>query len=389
MVRRTWAAGGLFFTALLCGLLSVGPAQASPEEILSAWPGRYEGFNDGRPSVLLISEKHRSGDRVTLEIELRDEERNTIFRGEAKTKANRKAHILKGFTLRSSDGIKKKVKRLYLLTWDSDFIAGYTKWSGEEYGLAYTRREFAAPVDKDTNLNEDENRFAALCQWVGRWEGHQDGRRAHLEIDLERPTPWTDQRYRIRLEDLERDTEFTGSERIRGFNPIHKMTKMKLRSGSGLEKNVRRLFLHTWNTNIISGHTKWKGRTFGFVFTRTDPDARPACIKSMEAASEARAEDSEPDTEPDPEPSLNTNWWDVGCLCRNQRTGAALEVLFNACIDEDVGIVTATSNVCLLGGIRVSPDVRCAATGERRSVKAGPCEAVQKNILVKETREID
>ena len=235
----------------------------------SKWYGTYSGRNDGRKAKLTIQP---SSDKYYLDITYEDLDRGTNLTGQADARqiVDGRFKTLENLTLTGSSGKTKTIKRLFLHS-DPNYISGYSEWSGNDYGMAFSKsgvNASAAPRDLMNTSKELEQ----WSEWIGSYEGRQDGRRAKLTITWDNLL-WL----HIKLEGLDRNQTFTGTVH-RGdqeSTPAHILTDIKLTGKNGGVKRIEQLALHTWNTNYITGHSQWHGNDYGNYYTRTPgtPDA--------------------------------------------------------------------------------------------------------------------
>jgi len=233
------------------------------------WYGTYSGRNDGRKAKLTIQP---SSDKYYLDITYEDLDRGTNLTGQADARqiVDGRFKTLENLTLTGSSGKTKTIKRLFLHS-DPNYISGYSEWSGNDYGMAFSKsgvNASAAPRDLMSTSKELEQ----WSEWIGSYEGRQDGRRAKLTITWDNLL-WL----HIKLEGLDRNQTFTGTVH-RGdqeSTPAHILTDIKLTGKNGGVKRIEQLALHTWNTNYITGHSQWHGNDYGNYYTRTPgtPDA--------------------------------------------------------------------------------------------------------------------
>lgn len=106
--------------------------------------------------------------------------------------------------------------------------------------------------------------------WRGRYAGSNDGRDAVLEI---KPTGRTDHdtmSYSVILRDQDRGEAFQGNGYVDfkpgSGRPAHMMYFKRPLVGPSGKKTIERLYLHTWDTGLISGTTKWRGTSYGLAF---------------------------------------------------------------------------------------------------------------------------
>jgi hypothetical protein len=110
--------------------------------------------------------------------------------------------------------------------------------------------------------------FSHPNQFLGIWDGHWDGRRAVLEIDdhVGDAGRWL---CNISLHDVDRHAHFRAVNVTNGDVP-HRMRDVTLVGFRGTpgHKDVALLLLHTWNTDVLSGYSRWNGKEYGFSFAR-------------------------------------------------------------------------------------------------------------------------
>jgi astacin len=234
---------------------------------LRKWPGTFEGRLDGRRARLTITERSTTPDAAFFSVRLDDLDRSVVLDGEGKIRRNASAHVMEfANPLRSPDGqISKKLIKLFLHTWNTNYISGYDEWQGKNFGLAFSRGGFQAGAGNGSGLSSAD----WVSQWLGTYDGRLDGRRARLTITD--PTLSKGVNFNVRLEDLDRGVVLTGKGRIKSGAPKHVMEfPSQLTSADGqIKKKLVKLFLHTWNTNYISGYDEWQGKNFGLAFSRS------------------------------------------------------------------------------------------------------------------------
>lgn len=113
-------------------------------------------------------------------------------------------------------------------------------------------------------------KFQRYSDFLGRYEGSHDGRRARLTIgDTKADSPWPT--FLITLEDLDRNQEFRNlhQQRSEASDGKHVLTNINLTERhSGHRKRYRKLYLHTWDTDYLTGISVWRNREFGASFER-------------------------------------------------------------------------------------------------------------------------
>ncbi|WP_445665586.1 hypothetical protein [Fodinibius sp. AD559] len=236
----------------------------------SDWYGTYTGRNDGREAKLTIKP---SSDQYYLDITYEDLDRGTNLTGQADARqiVDGRFKTLKNLTLSGSGDQTKKIQRLFLHS-DPNYISGYSEWNGNDYGMAFSKSGVNASADPRDLMNTSKE-LEQWSEWTGSYKGRQDGRKAKLTITWDNLL-WL----HIKLEGLERNKTFTGTVRMgdQESTPAHIMTDIELTSKDGDTKKIEQFALHTWNTNYITGHSKWSGNDYGNFYTRTSdiPDTR-------------------------------------------------------------------------------------------------------------------
>jgi hypothetical protein len=113
--------------------------------------------------------------------------------------------------------------------------------------------------------------FGSTLDFAGTYEGRFDGRRGRLDIwQVYAPYPPNGYSFGITFTDLDRNVSFTnsGAPLIQNTGPKrHFITDFSLWNPSG-RVDFRRLFLHTWDIDFVSGESVWSNTEYGFFFTR-------------------------------------------------------------------------------------------------------------------------
>jgi hypothetical protein len=113
--------------------------------------------------------------------------------------------------------------------------------------------------------------FNTTLDFMGTYIGRYDGRRAKLDIwQVYGIYPPNGYSFGITLTDLDRNVSFTnsGTPLIQNTGPRrHFITEFGLWNASG-SVHIRRLFLHTWDIDYISGESVWNNTEYGFSFMR-------------------------------------------------------------------------------------------------------------------------
>lgn len=255
-------AGGLLTGGTLLsgrGAASRGGSRNSAQSG-NAWTGEYGGRLDGREARLLI--KYDDGNHLFVILE--DLDRNTAFSGETSVPTGSNDHVIRDLRLESYDGQHETIiERLYRHGFDDDRISGYTKWQGTNYGLAF------ASDGIDANAGDGPRRDSNDWpdQWTYVYRGRNDGRRADLSIRVLEQTA-DSVRFFVGLYDRDRGYYFKGETEKDRNSTSHVMSDLTLRTDDGSKKTIDRLYLHTWDTNYVSGRTEWRGNYYGLHFAQ-------------------------------------------------------------------------------------------------------------------------
>lgn len=144
--------------SLLLFVLFFGLGVAKADFDVATWDGHYRGFIDGRNASLIISfirnvtntsrchdsvTGERQGSQSTFSVELRDVERNVVWRrscikmfGADAPKVNKWENL----RLRNVNSNKvDNIGSLYMHGWDTDFITGLASYRGQPTPRLYIR----------------------------------------------------------------------------------------------------------------------------------------------------------------------------------------------------------------------------------------------------------
>ena len=100
--------------------------------------GTYFGKYDGRKAQLVISPLKSAEEVSTCQLTFIELERNLVFRGTATE--GEQPHILTNMVLYQIRGHDKITwSRLYLHTWDINYLSGVSIAYGIEYGMSFQR----------------------------------------------------------------------------------------------------------------------------------------------------------------------------------------------------------------------------------------------------------
>ena len=126
--------------------------------------GRWYGYLDGRSALL-----QTHAERVTVgslddgfysvAVILTDIDRGVTYRGYGRHRPNiNEWYVIRDIEISTSDGGTLKIPRLYIHTWNTNYIAGYTDGRS---GLAFSRRRDSGPANRN---NPHRTRFSrAAC----------------------------------------------------------------------------------------------------------------------------------------------------------------------------------------------------------------------------------
>lgn len=112
--------------------------------------------------------------------------------------------------------------------------------------------------------------FKNHTDFLGVYTGSHDGRRARLRIsDTKIDVAWPV--FQITFEDLDRDRTYRNIHHQRNQSTYgeHVLTDVQLDQVGGSDKKIyRKLLLHTWNIDHLTGISVWQGREFGASYQR-------------------------------------------------------------------------------------------------------------------------
>lgn len=236
--------------------------------------GTFAGSFDGRSSSVRIVVSHTS-DANTAQIDMYYNEGGKIWQAFfTKNTTGSNPHILENVTLYPdvNDGRESKLwRQLYLHTWNTDWISGTNVWAGKEFGMMFVRTRSSTPPLSFSGRRMVSTKDFDGC-YVGNMDGHPNG---HLSLHWRGisstnymfSAAWRDSagNYFMQRPDATRDDT----------NDANILPSLYLDppSGSGLEAvNIVKLYLHTWDTQFVSGITNWHGINFAAAFTRYSSD---------------------------------------------------------------------------------------------------------------------
>lgn len=217
------------------------------------WFGEYHGFEDGNPATLLIglSPTRSAPGEVAYSVILSS---GGLYRGVGTVRENGPYHILKDLTLKTSDGKTKTLSRLYLHTWNTKYITGYSVWRDQEFGMSFSQAGSLRATGG--------SRFGDAAQFLGSYDGKVDGKPASLSISSARSGKAN---VVLNIGAL----RYEGRVNLPTSGWKHELNvDGQLRTSDGQVASLDKLFMHTWNDNLISGHTTWRGIEFGTYFVR-------------------------------------------------------------------------------------------------------------------------
>jgi hypothetical protein len=126
-----------------------------------------------------------------------------------------------------------------------------------------------------TSKADEPRRFASTQDFTGKWVGSYDGRNARLTITV-KPHDGDADAFDVTIvfEEVDRDSRYDNDAKDRlhtekpGATP-HILHEIELQPAAGDEKVLlKRLYLHTWNVDYLSGVSEWNGTEYGFSFKR-------------------------------------------------------------------------------------------------------------------------
>lgn len=238
-------------------------AQAQNFTSVSQFGGTYYGKLDGRNAKIKFEYLAYNQAFAEWTVTLTDLDRNVVMTGYAVEPrlAHGGDHIIKNVSLQSADGkVKKKFAEVMLHTWNTTYMTTFTD---DGYGSVFAKGNANnLPTPNPTTIH----RFQNVNQFYGNFVGRIDGRNAQLKIERT-----SDGKVAYTLIDKDRSVTFkaqTNSIQVDDAQP-HRMRSLTLRSTDGRHtKTIGGLYLHTWNTNYISGYTVWNGKEYGNFFVR-------------------------------------------------------------------------------------------------------------------------
>lgn len=237
------------------------PAKGKRFTSITQFLGTYKGKLDGRNASLNISISEHNPAWYGFQVILKDLDRNVTFYGNFYKPRKNFDHIVKDLGLKSKDGKHaKKITRLYLHTWDTNYITAFDKWGKGTYGYLFSKVNLP-------KAKAGKPKFSTTNQFVGTYKGKLDGRNATLSI---RPINGRGSQIQIILKDVDRNVTFyLTCPRLSINGQKHILKSMTLRSKDGKhKKTISKMVLHTWNANYLSATSLWNGKQYGMLFVR-------------------------------------------------------------------------------------------------------------------------
>ncbi len=118
----------------------------------------------------------------------------------------------------------------------------------------------------------EQRRQSSATDWNGNYIGVNDGRACTLRIDVPRQYAGSsDWLFQVEFTDFAGNRWANTALHLPNDNDrIHEMRDMTLfpRSGQSGDLSWKRLHLHTWDTNYITGWSEWRGQQYGMIFAR-------------------------------------------------------------------------------------------------------------------------
>ncbi|MEZ4887137.1 MAG: hypothetical protein R3E32_20570 [Chitinophagales bacterium] len=262
-------------TTILFTLVFTFAAQAQNFTSVSQFGGTYYGKLDGRNAELKFEYLAYNQAFAEWTVTLKDLDRNVVMTGYATELRISQGgdHIIHNVSLQTADKkIKKKFAKMLLHTWNTTYMTTFTE---DGYGSVFAKGN---ANNLPTPSPAAVHGFNNVSQFFGNYEGRIDGRNARLNIAR---TP--EGKVAYTLVDVDRNVTFkalTNSISVDDARP-HVMRSLTLRSEDGRHtKTIGGLYLHTWNTNYISGYDVWNGKEYGNFFVRQAVTFAPNMIKT-------------------------------------------------------------------------------------------------------------
>ena len=250
-------------TTIIFTLVFTFAAQAQNFSSVSQFGGTYYGKLDGRNAKIKFEYLAYNQAFAEWTVTLTDLDRNVVMTGFAVEPRISQGgdHIIKNVTVRSANGrVEKKFAKMMLHTWNTTYMTAFTDKGYPSVFARGNANKLPAPNPSAVH------RFRNVSQFYGDFVGRIDGRNAKLSI---KRTP--EGKVAYTLTDLDRNVTFkalTNSISVDDARP-HVMRSLTLRTENGRNsKRIGGLYLHTWNTNYISGYDIWNGKEFGNFFVR-------------------------------------------------------------------------------------------------------------------------
>lgn len=256
-------------TIVFLSILLTSNIHAQKFMSVTSFGGTYYGKLDGRNAKLKFDTYSYNIGLVEWRITLTDLDRNVIMKGSAAAShRNGGSHVLTNITLRIANGrTVKKFAKIYMHTWNTNYLTAITD---QGYGSIFAVNSSNKLPHPSPSVGK---RFKNVNDFVGNYVGRMDGRNAQLTI------VHTSGKYTITLKDLDRNVTFRHVTPLLSLNFLgqkHKLEKMTLQKVGGRgSKTIGGLYMHTWNTNYISGYTIWSGKEYGNFFVRQDSATNP------------------------------------------------------------------------------------------------------------------
>lgn len=267
------------------------PTAAGPFRDFRDWAGEWEGSYDGRPARLRIDvpPSLRSTTRFYFDLTFGTAPdlwwtrlSFDTFDADAHLVRDRRLYPMFGGTP-GRDELEWPL--LLLHTWDTDFIAGISRWQGRDYGLFFQRRDADGPTyfggrrfTSWYNLggrgDAPTNTGIAWGGLPGRRDGLYDGRAASLAINVDPtgPRPREDAHVDFRFID-EAGRWWRAVKTVRPWEFWVEDLEFRPYGHAPGEGTFRwpRFHLHTWDTGQASGWSEWNGQPYGFLFRNGSP----------------------------------------------------------------------------------------------------------------------
>jgi hypothetical protein len=128
----------------------------------------------------------------------------------------------------------------------------------------------------NARAQEPPRRFESIRDFTGKWVGSYDGRNARMSIMIQPHNGEGSGAFAviITFEELDRGERYENGDRDRRHveqteGASHVLRDIELFQSDGEGRVfLKRLYLHTWDVDYLSGISEWNGVEYGFSFKR-------------------------------------------------------------------------------------------------------------------------